>query len=485
MTIKPEPLAVSRARREDIVYMILIDRFHRGGQPADGPAPPFHGGNLAGIREKLDYLQDLGVTALWLSPVYKNQPDGCHGYWPVDFYAVDPRFGTMEELVSLVNDCHRRGMKVLLDKIFNHAGYAHPMAADPKYKKWFHTDWDIRWVDQKKLELGSLHGLPDFAHENPEVSRYLIDMALWWIEQTGVDGFRLDAVKHVPIRFWKQFSEEVHRRAGPDFLLLGEVFRGIPGYLARYQGKDRLDSVFDVPFADTARCCLVRDCEEHAPNIFHRLNELRKEYRTMLYNEVLRKLFDRHPSDMRRFSELLRSDKVYKDAELLAPIIDNHDLARFISEAGGSEERLRLALTVLVTWRGIPVITYGTECGLGGRTEGSNRAPMPFGENPGLHAFTRKLIEFRKTTPALTRGAMTEILADRQVFAWLRAAGDSKVLVAVNNSRDPQERSLQLPASVKPGGAWTDLFGQERFKMDGAELNLKLKPRSAVVLSLN
>lgn len=484
MTTKPEPLSVPRPWREDIVYMILVDRFHRGKNSPGDPAPPFHGGNFAGIMEKLDYLQDLGVTALWLSPVYKNQPDGCHGYWPIDFYAVDERFGTMDELAALVNECHRRGMKVLLDKIFNHAGYQHPMAADPKYKKWFHTEWDIRWVDQKKLEMGSLHGLPDFAHENPEVSRYLIDMALWWYETTGVDGFRLDAVKHVPIRFWKQFSEEIHRRAGPDFLLLGEVFRGIPGYLARYQGKDKIDSVFDVPFADTVRNCLARDCEEHAPNIFLRIKELWKEYKTMLYNEILRKLFDRHPSDMRKFSELLQADRVYPEAGSLAPIIDNHDLARFISEAGGSEERLKLALTMLLTWRGIPVLTYGTECGMEGRTDGSNRAPLPFGQNPELHAFTRKLIELRRSNPALTRGGMKELWADREVFAYLRESGDSKVLIVVNNSRDPQERSLKIPGSVKPGGCWMELFGQKQVRMDQDKLNLRLDPRSAVILTL-
>ncbi|MCX5797800.1 MAG: alpha-amylase family glycosyl hydrolase [Elusimicrobia bacterium] len=466
---------------EDVVYMILIDRFHRGGNPALPPEPPFHGGNLAGVREKLDYLGDLGVTALWLSPVYQNQRDGYHGYWPVDFYAVDPRFGTLAELQELVRECHGRGLKVLLDMVLNHAGYDHPMARDPRTRAWFHHGGEIRWFDQKSLERGSLHGLPDFAQEKDEVARYLIDMSLWWREQTGVDGFRLDAVKHVPAAFWKRFSRELHARAGPDFLLLGEVLRGIPRYIARYQREDGIDSLFDVPFADTVRSALSRDSEEPGASLLQRLRELRREWRTMLFNEILRKLCAGRPTDMRWFSDLAHSERAYARPELLAPFIDNHDMSRFASEAQPSLPRLRMALALLMTWRGIPVLTYGTESGMPGRTHGDHRGPMRFGAAPELHADLRALIRLRRATPALTAGSQRQVFADREVYAFLREAPESRVLVALNNSSLHQRRALELPEGA-PTGAWRDALGGEEFHVPGRALDLRLEPRSARIL---
>ena len=474
------PLRLPRPWTEDVVYMILIDRFHRGRTSAPPPEAPFHGGNLAGVREKLDYLEDLGVSALWLSPVYRNQHDGYHGYWPVDFSAVDPRLGTLEELQDLVQECHRRGIKVLLDMVMNHAGYDHPMAKDPKYRSWFHHSGDIRWMDQRSLERGSLHGLPDFAQEKEEVARWLIDNALWWQEKTGVDGFRLDAVKHVPAAFWRRFSKEVHAKGGPDFLLLGEVLRGVPGYIARYQRDAGIDSVFDVPFADAVRSTLSRDAEDPGPGLTRRLVELWGEYKTMLYNEILRKLKAR-PADMNALAELVRAERAYARPELLAPFIDNHDMSRFVSEAHPHEPRLRLALALLLTWRGIPVLTYGTEAGMAGRTHGDNRAPMRFGADPGLFGLLRRLVGLRRSTPALTGGSLRQVSSDREVFAFLREKGESRVLTALNNSRHVQRRSFTLDEATSRR-EWVDALSGERFRQEGPALEVRLEPRSARIL---
>jgi len=461
--------------------MVLIDRFHRGRRRAPPPAAPFYGGNLAGLREKLDYLSDLGVSALWLSPVFKNQGDGYHGYWPVDFYAVDPRFGTLEELQALVKDCHARGMKVLLDIVLNHAGYDHPMAHDPRFRSWFHHTGDIRWVSQKSLERGSLHGLPDFAQEKEEVARYLIDMSVWWLEKTGVDGFRLDAVKHIPASFWKRFSREVHAKGGPDFLLLGEVLRGIPHYIARYQREDGIDALFDVPFADTVRSALSRDAEAPGPSLLQRLVELWHEYRTMLFNEILRKLSAREPTDMRWFSALAHAERSYPRPELMAPFIDSHDMSRFASEAHPPLQRLKMALALLMTWRGIPVVTYGTESCVPGMTHSDNRAPMRFGSDPDLHDYLRSLIRLRRSVPALTSGTQRQVFADKEVYAFLREAGESRVLVALNNSRLNQARTVEA-AKGACVGLWRDAFSGEELRCTGASVVLHLKPRSSRIL---
>lgn len=466
-----------------VIYMLLIDRFHRAG---DGPPPhaPFLGGNLAGVRDKLDYLQGLGISALWLSPVYKNQADGYHGYWPVDFFAVDERFGTMAELRELIDECHRRGLKVLLDMVLNHTGYDCPMARDPQYRSWFHHGGDIKWFDQKSIERGSLHGLPDFAQEKPAVARWLIDNCLWWHEQTGCDGFRLDAVKHIPAAFWQQFSSEIHARAGKEFLLLGEVYRGVPEYIARYQREDGIDSVFDVPFADTVRSAFTRSCEAPAPTLWSRLCDLRQNYRTMLFNEIVRKLTARKASDMHWFAELAKADGAYLQPRQLATIIDNHDLSRFAAETDRPAERLRLALTLLLTWRGIPVITYGTEIGMTGRTsDGSNRAMMRFGADPELTAFMAKLVKLRRSTPALTRGTQLPVHVDRAVYAYLREHEGTRVLTVLNNSRREQQRTLKLPAWIGWSGNWRDLLAEGTLTANAGKLALTLPPRSARVLS--
>ncbi|MDD5629579.1 MAG: alpha-amylase family glycosyl hydrolase, partial [Elusimicrobia bacterium] len=377
--------------------------------------------------------------------------------------------------------CQARGIKVLLDMVLNHAGYDHPMARDPRFRRWFHRGGPIRWFDQKSLERGSLHGLPDFAQEKEEVARYLIDMSLWWLERTGVDGFRLDAVKHIPASFWKRFCREVHARAGPDFLLMGEVLRGIPQYIARYQRDDGIDSLFDVPFADTVRSALSRDSEEPGPGLWQRLQELRGEWRTMLFNEIMRKLWHSQPSDMRWFSALAQSERAYARPELLAPFLDNHDMSRFVSEAHPALPRLRMGLALLLTWRGIPALTYGTESGMPGRTHGDHRAPMRFGADPDLHSTLRTLIRLRRATPALTAGSQSEVLADREVYAFLRQAPGSRALVALNNSRGRQRRGLELPGPAEEC-LWRDALTGEEFAGSGRALDLRLEPRSVRIL---
>jgi alpha-amylase len=165
-------------------------------------------GDLKGVTAKLDYTKEMGFTAIWLTPIFKNEPGGYHGYWIQDFYKVDPHFGTMEDLKTLVKEAHKRGMKVILDFVANHTGYHHPWLSDPTKKDWFHEKKEIfDWSDQKQVENGWVYGLPDLAQENPEVKRYLIDAAKWWIKQTDIDGYRLDTVRHVPKSFCQEFSQ--------------------------------------------------------------------------------------------------------------------------------------------------------------------------------------------------------------------------------------------------------------------------------------
>ncbi len=257
--------------RDEIIYFVLIDRFCDGDssnnkgripdsyRPWDGTPEhvdwlkAYQGGDLRGVINRLDYLSDLGITALWLSPVFDNSDSSFlgwwpyHGYQPRDFFAVDEHFGGTGDLCELVQQAHRRGIKVILDMVCNQVAPDHPWVSDSTnwhvlgYRHWFHRRSGVdastgieNWHDQHQLETRELHGMPDLAQENPHVYAFLLDVAKYWINLTNCDGFRLDAVKHAPREFWRRYCADLHRFAGPDFLLLGEVFDGNIDYLARY-----------------------------------------------------------------------------------------------------------------------------------------------------------------------------------------------------------------------------------------------------------
>ena len=214
-----------------------------------------------------------------------------------------------------------------------------------------------------------------------------------------------------------------------------------------------------------------------------RSRDLKQNYRTMLFNEIVRKLTARKASDMRWFAELAKAEGAYLHPRQLATIIDNHDLSRFAAETDRPAERLRLALTLLMTWRGIPVITYGTEIGMAGRTsDGSNRAMMRFGADPELTAFAARLVKLRRSTPALTRGVQLPVHADRAVYAYLREHEEVRVLTVLNNSRREQQRTLALPAWLGWNGAWRDMLGSETIMAEAGRIRLALPPRGARVL---
>ena len=195
--------AATGINSSDLIYFLMTDRFSNGDPTNDQnvrPADPqaYHGGDFQGIINKLDYIKDLGFTTIWISPVVQNQVGGYHGYWATDFYKTNEHFGSMAELRSLVDQAHAKGIKVIVDLVVNHTGQLHPWVGEAQYQNWFHPRKNIaNYSDQREVENGWLASLPDLNQENPEVKQYLINMAKWWIEETGIDGYRLDTVKHV------------------------------------------------------------------------------------------------------------------------------------------------------------------------------------------------------------------------------------------------------------------------------------------------
>lgn len=422
----PDATEGVKAWRDEIIYLILPDRFYNGDRSNDGNADPrdpfaYHGGDLAGILQKLDYLHALGVTALWLTPVSDNQDNplmgkywGYHGYWIQNIGKVDEHFGDERTFKELVRQAHARGMKVLLDAVVNHPGYDAPMVKDPRYVDWFHHNGEVTdWDDPYQNENYDIAGLPDFNSENAKVLRFMEDQWSAWIQRADLDGFRLDTVRHVPVPFWDHFTRTIHQRAKKPFFLVGEVSYHDAHKLPKYLTQGGLDSLFD----------------------FHMF-------------ETMREVFAKGRS-ARLLSEAFELDTLYPDPGMLSPFLDSHDEVRFLDAAGGDERRLRMALAFLFGMRGIPTVYYGTEVAMPGGKDPDNRRDMAWGTNPEMLDYTRGLIRLRKELAPLRRGTQIELMADDAVYGFTRRLGDDEVLVVVNASDRPQIRELTLAAASK------------------------------------
>lgn len=401
--VAPEPAAAADpdAARADLVYFIMVDRFFNGDPTNDGEIDrsdphAFHGGDLAGIRQKLDYLSDLGVTTVWLSPVFEMRTEkvgewgAFHGYWVKDLTRVEPRFGTADELRDLSRDLHRRDMKLVLDMVWNHTDYDAPLRT--AHPDWYHQRGDIEdWDDPVAVVEGDVHGLPDLAQERPEVAAHLRAASLAWVEKADADGFRIDAVRHMPITFLADMNAALDAER-PGFWTVGEDFNGDATALARTLEEGGFDAVFDFPL----RYAMVDTFCRDAP--------------------------------MGRLAAVMSADRLVGAPSRLVTFLDNHDVPRILNECGGEGWRVDAAFTYLMNVRGTPSLTWGTELGLDGGEEPDNRRDMPWGRLGALQgdrrAGVRRAMAARRDTAAARVGAsrVLSVEPDRMVLAQVLPA---------------------------------------------------------------
>ena len=470
------------------MYFILIDRFVDGDPdnnagfspdsylPYDGSNPDalkhYQGGDLKGILQSLDGLADMGITMIWISPFLDNSNRDYvgwwpyHGYHPIDFYQVDEHFGTREDLKQLVQEAHTRGLKVVFDMPFNQTAQDHPWLSDPEKQDWFHFNAQgeplaiTDWQDQDQIEIGELHGLPDLAQEQADVEQYLIDVSKYWIEETGCDGFRLDAVKHIPVSFWKSYNAEIKGFAGSDFLLFGEVFWGEPERIKPYAGLG-FDLLFDIPGYYAIRRTVAQG------------------------------------SSIKEFSKFYWETEEQLGAIPLATLIDNHDVARFNVGLGDNAwEKQKLALGWLMTRSGIPVIYYGTEIGMPGYpvvdAEGApqdflNRMSLP----KELDAVQKlreqefsELTHLRLDHPVLVNGSFHEVYKDWSVFAFLRSFEGEQVLVVLNTAGTEEYVPMAVPEALH-GQSFNSIYGTGGIREVEGEWWVKLAPMSMSIWELS
>jgi alpha-amylase len=471
----PVKVAPQRDWSDAVVYFVLLDRFADGDAANDagvdrGNPGGFHGGDLRGLAAELDEIASLGATAIWITPVVR-QIDYCpsaqgspqsgytgsfehcafHGYWADDYHGLDPRFGSEADLKALVEAAHARGIKVLLDIVYNHVGYGSRYLTDPAKKGWFRTKPVDCAVDPLTCQVG---GLPDFRSELPEVREYLMEAHLGLAERTGLDGFRLDTVKHVEHDFWKAHRAETRRRLGDGFFLLGEVWGGSAEVLDDRFAGDEMDAGFDFTFKGS--------CESFVQG----------KGRTVSFSAYLEK---RH-----------RVRAGYH----LSHYLSSHDEPAAIFNLKGDLQALRLCVALQMTSLGIPMIYYGEEVGVRGTTWPLNRMDFPWGARkvaPGkgvardesLRDYYRRLIAIRRSQPALSAGAYERLSSDGDllVFGRRHEATGSTVVVAVNRGVEPASAAVAAP------GAWegraVDALSGEAARVEDGRLQVQVPPRAA------
>ena len=455
--------------QEQVIYFPLTDRFADGDSSnnfaVDRNHPGcFWGGDLKGLTGKLDYIKSLGATSIWLSPLADNTQEmklgnyhgyGHHGYWIRDHYEVEEHQGDMGDAKKLVEEAHKRGLKVVLDVVLNHVGPDHGLLSDPSKKGWFHNQGGINdWNNPIDVERGDLGGLPDLNQENPETYKFLVDNTLWWIKETGVDGIRLDAVKHISRDFWSKFVPEVKEKSGKeDLFVMGEAFHGDPNVVSSYQ-KAGIDYLFDLPL-----------------------------YYTM------RETFGQGQS-MKRIAERLSQDSLYEDASKLVTVLDNHDLPRFLHTAnkgqpGEGDKRLTQALAFQMTVRGVPSVYYGTEAGFSGGDDPHNREMMDFTARPDLKAQMQKLTHLRNNSEALQHGAQREMWVDDAVYAFSRATEKEEVIAVFHNGMEASQREIPLRAEsgYTDGTVLVDALSGQEFTVKDRKIQVPLAPLTPVVLT--
>lgn len=474
--------APSREWKDEVLYFALTDRFENGDKTNDAGTFPdkpqrFHGGDWQGIINKLDDLKDLGVTALWISPPQENDRDflgmdGFHGYWPRDFYKTEPAAGSMEKLKELVQKAHEKGIKVVLDLVLNHTGYNHPWTTDPTKKDYFH-DRNLKFTQD--MVKGGLFGLPDLAQEKPEVAQQLIDMGKFWARESGCDGFRLDAIMHFPADFQQRFVAEMKADRGEDFFVLGEAYTGPPDRVAKFQKDGTMDSVYDFPLSEALRNVAGHNEKLGFFGRWIKFFQLKGEFPGEAYR------IKRPNPDARQLSAIFAQDNEYPDAQLVTTLVENHDMPRFITAAGpNAKEKFKQALAVEFTVRGIPLLYYGAEDGMGVR-EDDLRADKRHGEDPDLRAFIKQLTTLRGQNVALRRGEQKELYADERSYAFARVHPEQTVVVAANFAGKEAEKTIPVPGENL---VLRDLLTGNEFRSYGSELKLDLPARGTAILEV-
>lgn len=500
----PERMEIESFGSSDVLYLIMPDRFANGDPSNDQikMKMPYrvdredpsarHGGDLQGISDRLGYLSDLGVTAIWLNPVLENDMEGgsYHGYATTDYYRVDPRFGTNEAYRKLIDDAHTRGMKVVMDMIFNHCGSDHPWMKDVPSSDWFNNleeyvqtshmkemyfDPYASEFDKSRMVDGwFVPTMPDLNQRNRHVAKYLIQNSIWWIEYSGVDGIRQDTYPYADYEMMADWIEAVENEY-PHYNIVGEAWLNNPIGTAFWQRNSplnprntRLKSVMDFRFMGLSHTAFFEETTE--------------------WNGGLHGIFDH-----------MTYDFIYPDISNVLRFLDNHDTDRFLKEYPSDLSGWKQAITFLLTMPGTPQLYYGTELLMHGnksKHDGYVRLDVPGGwpgdktdhftadgrdaiQNEAFD-FLSKLLHWRQGNEVVARGEMKHYVLQKGVYVYERSLGDKNILVLMNGTSKEVEINLDRYAeSIQGRTVGRDLLSGETVSLQG---NMTLKPKQVYIL---
>jgi len=463
----------------DVLYLLMPDRFAQGDMDAakalDGLDYPItadrtdpngrHGGNIRGIINNLDYIDSLGVTAIWSCPVLENDMPGgsYHGYATTDYYRIDPRFGTNEEWQELVAEANKRGIKVVMDMIFNHSGLNHPWIADKPSKDWFNHP---EGTETTNFRLSTIHdpyvsdydldhtvngwfvtAMPDLNQRNPHLMKYLIQNSIWWIESSKINGIRMDTYPYADLEGMASWAKAILAEY-PNFNIVGECWYGNEAGSAFWQKGNRLNPR-----------------ETELPTVMDFLISINGH-----------KYFDEETDPWNGLNHLydhLAMDFLYPDPQKVLTFLDNHDTDRFLLAEPDSLGSWKQAVTFLLTSRGIPQLYYGTELLMNGSKEGSDgyvRRDFP-GGFPGdtVNAFTpegrtplqneawdymSKLLHWRRgeANEVIAKGSLKHFMPQNGMYVYRRKLGDKEVTVLMNGTTRPLTVTMERTLEILPYG---------------------------------
>ncbi|MFO7863638.1 MAG: glycoside hydrolase family 13 protein [Salinivirgaceae bacterium] len=462
----------------DFIYLVMPDRFANGNpkndsmdgmlEKADRTNPDGrHGGDLQGVIDHLDYMKDLGMTAIWLNPFFENNMDdySYHGYAITDFYKTDPRMGTNELYRELVQESHAKGLKVIMDVVVNHCGINHWWMNDLPTDDWvnnhkkFQTNYRGSVIadphasnyDRNKFSTGwFVETMPDLNQNNPFLAQYLIQNMIWWIEYSGIDGLRMDTQPYAEIDFVSKYAERINLEY-PDFTLLGETWLQKVALTAYFQQNSPVSGKYNSNIPTNT----------DFPMYYAIKDGLNQE--------------DGWTTGLAQIYYVLARDFLYSDAGKNVIFIDNHDLDRFYSSVNEDLKKFKMGLGILLTMRGIPMMYYGDEILMTGwehEGHGHIREDFPGGwsgdkrnaftaegrkanENEAFN-FIRKIAQWRQTSNAVTQGGLTHFVPDNNTYVYFRHTDDEAVMVLLNNHPKEQrtitgDRFAEILSQYKSG----------------------------------
>lgn len=484
----------------DAIYLIMPDRFVNGDVSNDSIAGYSDsmqkiqyqgraGGDLQGVINKLDYIKELGFTAIWLTPIVENNTfRSYHGYAATDFYKVDPRLGTNELYKKLVEEAHKRNLKIIFDHVANHCSDDHPWMKNLPMKNWFNgtkenhleanhnkmvfTDIHADSTTIKQVEQGwFVSSMPDLNQENIYVQNYIIQNTIWWMEYAVFDGIREDTYPYNNQKFMSCWAKTILNEY-PTTNIVGEVWTGEVDFLSTYQKN----------------------------NPFKKMNTYLPSVTDFALRDVLIRFVEGKDNTYQIFN-VLAKDYLYTDATQLLTFVDNHDLPRLMYFAKGNIQKAKMAYDILFTVRGIPQIFYGSEIGMVGTDDhGSLRIPFPGGfPNDKRNAFTEQgradyendifnhlktLLKIRNSNKAFTLGKLVHFPPINDVYVYFRIHGNEKFMIVVNNNSKTQLVNFSsMNNYVSPKNNLIDIRSNKKYQLND-EHKLEIPEMSSIIFKI-